>query len=38
MTKTLTSGQQRRLVTEDRKIQGLLVVRLEVLEDDRGYL
>lgn len=38
MTKTLTSGQQRRLVTEDRKIQGLLLVRLEVLEDDRGYL
>lgn len=38
MTKTLTSGQERRLVTEERKIQGLLVVRLEVHEDDRGYL
>lgn len=38
MTKATTAGRQRRLVTEDRKIEGLLVVRLEMYEDDRGYL
>lgn len=38
MTRTLTAGQRRDLLTEGRKIEGLLVVRPEVREDDRGYL
>lgn len=38
MTRTPTRGQGRHLVTEERKIDGLLIVRLEMHEDDRGFL
>jgi dTDP-4-dehydrorhamnose 3,5-epimerase len=38
MSQTLTSGQRRELATEPRKIDGLLLVRLDVREDERGYL